>query len=186
MSQATQPDGTCEDNRGYLEDPNVTADTLLAHITDTRNDLRQRVKVAAHPNLSTRDVLKLIDDRGAGWDFVLSCTELTGVLDLFADNSDPYVRCLVAFNPATPTPVLERLANDTDLRVRVNAGMNGNLTTATRVLLARHDPDDVVRDQIHWVMTTSQGREVLNGARFALYTADANETPSEHRVLAWS
>ena len=170
-----------------LDDAGVTADQLLAIVAATGLSVRVRAGAAGHPALTGRDVLNIVQTNHPRADFILACTTQPDVLDLMADHHREMTRCIVAFNPAVSALTLEQLADDARYTVRVNAGLNGNLSRATRSRLALHDEDVRVRTEVHWAITTTQGRAVLEGARFAVcrQPRGASADPVESRVLAW-
>lgn len=187
MSTPTNIAAVEAEARLLVDDPLAAPEWLLDLIHTTGINVRLRSRAAGHPSLSASVVFQQILTGAPGSDFLLACTTCQDVLDLYADTDEPLKRCMVAFNPATSPVTLERLATDRDYRVRINAGLNGSLSTATRVRLALHDDDDRVRAEVHWAMTTANGRDILDGARYAVTSDEqvCGQDAVESRVLAW-
>ncbi len=118
------------------------------------------------PAIPSKDLLNLLDGMHEDWDLVLAFTVDAAVLDLWSMHPDPFIRAVVAFNPATAWHTVEELARDSHPIVRVNAVFNQHLTRASRVRMARHDPDPGVRDQATWAMRSQMGRAIVGGMRW--------------------
>lgn len=139
---------------------------LLDVFRVSAGDPDSRMALIRHPNMERAALIDFILEDELG-DIALSMTDDPEILDLFAEAVDPAWRKLVAFNAATPTDTVELLATDPDPGVRANAAYGPQLTTETRARLARHDPDDTVREEAWHAMTTAQGRTITEGARKA-------------------
>ena len=169
-----------------LASDDVTEDELVAIFVSTSASQRTRCAALNHPRMSSRRVGQIVAMGGTPAERALAMTMDTGVLEHWAASPDPYVRALCAFNPATPGSVLMELVGDIEPVVRVNAAMNGGLPRSERVQVALHDPEPAVREQVVWTMTTVGGRDILEGARYAvLRDDDGGEAPEEYRVLVY-
>lgn len=149
-----------------------TAAEVLDTFRITADDPDTRIALIQHPKMERAALIDFIlgDDLG---DIALSMTNDPEILALFAEAADPTWRQIVAFNAATPAETIERLATDVNPDVRANAAYGPQLTTETRVRLARHDPDETVRQEAWTAMSTTQGRAITEGARKA--TLDTGE-----------
>ena len=164
----------------------VTEDELVAIFVSSGSSQRARSTALNHPNMSSRRVDQIVAMGGSPAERALAMTTDTGVLERWAASPDPYMRALCAFNPATSGSVLMDLVGDPEPVVRVNAAMNGGLPRSERVRVALHDPEEAVREQVMWTMTTVGGRDILDGARYAiLQDDDGGGEPEEYRVLVY-
>jgi hypothetical protein len=158
-----------------VTDPRAAETRLLLIVGNADLPFDIRAEAINHANMSRRALINVVNE-GEFASTVLILSNDVDLLDYFAGNSTEYLRAIIAFNPSTPPLAVEDLSRDRSPLVRLNAGMNPNLSTHSRTRLALHDPDPFVRKATWWTMTTPDGRAAIDGERTVMVD-DLDETP---------
>lgn len=181
------PEGSAQDAQALLDNPDAAADDLLQAFTWSSLPARLRDTLLLHPAILHKDLERALDEwTGALRDRALAVTDDVLVLQKHAQSPSPHVRAIVAMNPACPADLALRLSEDPHPGVRGNAACCPNLPKAQRLALANRDPDPEVREFVHWLVTTTDGAELIAGARYtALRDAGEHDAHSVGRIVSY-
>lgn len=151
-----------------LNDPDALPEDLLAAFRAHDVDPRQRDATLLHPRLAGFDLARAIVDWPESLrDRAVSVTDNRAVLEMWSRSPIPYERAVAAMNPHCPVDLAIALARDPEPGVRANAVCCPQLPRAERAGIANRDPDPDVREFTRWLMTTTRGRDILEGHRYA-------------------
>lgn len=151
-----------------LNDPDARIEDLLAAFQAHYVDPRRRDATLLHPRLADIDLARAMGDwPEALRDRAVSVTDNRAVLEMWSRSPIPYERAVVAMNPHCPLDLAIALAHDPEPGVRANAVCCPQLPRSERAAIANRDRDPEVRDFTRWLMTTTRGRDILEGHRYA-------------------
>lgn len=160
-----------------LDDPDAAAEDLLRAFCSHEVNEQLRDSVLLHPRLAGYDLGQAM----AAWpentrDRAAAVTDDRTVIGRWATSRVPFDRAVAAMNPHCPGDIVLTLAQDTHPGVRANAVCNGNLPRKIRAGIANRDPDPDVRDFTRWIMTTTAGRNLIDGCRYTPTDRDSDES----------
>lgn len=167
-----------------LADPESNPVDLLDVFADTGLDPQTRDATLMHPAVTSEEILLCFDRwPQALIDRAMSVTDDRALLERWMASPVPFERAVVAMNPHCPYDISILLAGDDHPAVRSNVACCPQLPSSLRAGIATQDPDPTVREFAHWLLTTTAGRDLIEGRRYAAIDARNDDTPN--RVIAY-